>query len=193
MVPLIKATALQPDLWSSRNEAEAALNANPFYKRFDPRVLERHSKLLFRETPTTIYPDAPSGTVTKRTPKHQEFLSVYRPNFRNISMLGRPATAEERRTHPDIENGRPFQSPFYQSGQRQAFYMLPTLRPAGHFIHGEKSPISWPAMRKARVESCGKGYGGNGGLEIGRVKETLLSSGHFLPFDMVVETARATV
>jgi hypothetical protein len=73
-------------------------------------------------------------------------------------MLSRPATVEERRTHPRIENGHPFKSQFYR-GQRQAFHMLPALRLGVYFIHGEKSPISWPGMRKARVESCGKKYG----------------------------------
>jgi len=190
-VALAKSTAFQKDLWSSREEAEAAIRANPFYKRWNVRVLERYLKLLFRETPTTIYPDVPSGKVTKRTTKHQEFLTTFRPNFENVSRRGRPATVDERRMHPDVDNQAPFWAPFTQVAGRQAFSMLPTLRPAVHFILGEKSPGSWPELRKARLESCGTGPGGSGGAEIGRVKETLLPSGHFLPFDLVSETSKA--
>jgi hypothetical protein len=68
--------------------------------------------------------------------------------------------------------------------------MLPTLRPAVHFIYGEQSASSFREVRKERVESCGTGYGGNGGIGLGRVKESLLPSGHFLPFDMVRETGK---
>lgn len=182
--------ALQPDLWSSRQEAEASIRKNLFYKRWDPRVLNRYIQLLFRDTPTTLYPGAPAGSVTKRTSNAQAFFSTAKRNYQNISMQGRPASAEERRINPDVDSRAPFQYPWYASAPRQAFYMLPTLRPAVHFIHGEQSPSSFREMRKARVESCGIGYGGNGGIELGRVKESLLPSGHFLPFDMVRETGK---
>jgi hypothetical protein len=69
--------------------------------------------------------------------------------------------------------------------------MLRTLRPAVHFIHGEKSPISFLAIRKTRLESCRTCPRGSGGVEIGRVKETLLPTGHFLPFVLWSETGKA--
>ncbi|KAF8846594.1 hypothetical protein BDZ45DRAFT_755884 [Acephala macrosclerotiorum] len=96
---LMKVTSLQPDLWSFREEAEAA-----------PR---------YRDTPTIMYSEA--GKVTKRTINHQEFFSAWRPNFGNVAMERRPATAEENRTHPDVDGSAPIQSPFYTSSMREAF------------------------------------------------------------------------
>lgn len=185
----MKATALQPDTWSSRKEAEAAVKENPFFKTWDPRVLGKTIKLHYRETQNFIYSEA--GRVTKRTTDHQEFVGAWRPNFDNVGMQGRPAISEEKRTYPDVDSSAPIQSPFYMSSVRQAFFLLHTVRLAVYFIYGEKSLVAYPAIRKARVESCGTGYGGNGGVQIGRVKETLLRSGYFFLFMIVSETATA--
>lgn len=96
------------DVWPSREEAAAGLKRNAFYKRYDPRVLEKHVQYMLRDLPTALYPEAPSSEksrsdslasastltaapvppsspatrpVTLTTPKHQEVFTFMRPKY----------------------------------------------------------------------------------------------------------------
>lgn len=141
-----------------------------------------------RRTPTLLHPNADVNAVTLQTPKHQEAFLSGRPNFEGVS-VNEPASAEERVTHPDIDPEAPFKSPFYKTEPRQAFALLKTLRPSALFIHGEKSFFATPELRAARVGTTGTGPGGNGGTELGRVKEVVLPGGHFVLMEVVNVTA----
>ncbi|KAH6671468.1 hypothetical protein B0J14DRAFT_640420 [Halenospora varia] len=123
-----------------------------------------HLETFFRDTPTFLHLDAPAGSVAKRTSIHQGFFVMERTQL----------------THPDIDPTARFTAPFYTPSPRQAYRLLPTIRPATLFAHGISSPNSWSAMRKRRIELCGSQWLGFSTLSSkARVKEVTLKGGHF--------------
>ncbi|CUS08322.1 unnamed protein product [Tuber aestivum] len=82
-------SAKRRDIWPSMVEAERYVRSRPFYKTWDPRVLEIYLKVGFRPLPTPIYPDKAGVTLT--TTKHQEVYTFIRhdKSFQNGPQLGR--------------------------------------------------------------------------------------------------------
>ena len=186
-----KYAVFRKDVWPSHAEAAASISKNPFYKGWDPRVLSQLLHYGLRQTPTLVHPNADVNAVTLQTPKHQEAFSSVRPNFEGVT-VNKPASAAERITHPDVDPKAGYRSPFYRVETVLAFSHLKTIRPSVLFIHGSDSWFATPDVRAARVKTTGTGRGGNGGAELGRVKEVVLPGGHFVVMELVNQTAAST-
>jgi pimeloyl-ACP methyl ester carboxylesterase len=185
------------DLWPSRAAAAASFNKSPFYKRWDKRVLDRWLQYGLQELPTPVYPEISSQSnttdipVTLKTTKHQEVWTFFRPAYdlKDYNSIN-------RKTHPDIplDQFEPnLNHPFYRPEVTTTFHKLPFVRPSVLYILGETSDMSLPELRKDKLENTGIGYGGNGGMKEGRVKEVVLKDvGHLVPMEDVEGTAEHT-
>lgn len=181
--------SFRKDLWPSRHAAESAFRKNALVKTFDPRVVDKILEFSIRPTPTLLHPNAPEGSYTLTTPKHQEAFSIARPNYADVAISQSPSP-EERATHPDIWPCAPYKSPFYKSEGRTCWMFLPYLRPAVFWLYGSESYAADPEERAEKMRRTGTGWNGSGGAGAGRVKEGFVEgSGHFLCFDRVAETA----
>ncbi|KAI4162017.1 MAG: hypothetical protein LQ342_004329 [Letrouitia transgressa] len=180
--------SLKPDFWESRRELEAWVRQNPFYKAWDPRVVNRLLHFGVRDTPSFLHLDK---GVTFTTPKHQEAFFVARPNFQRICENGEPPSLADRQTHPDLDPKARYQPMFYRPEPREANLLLPFLRPPVLFIDGKRSNFTTPKQRQSRLDATGTGPGGSGGTSFGQVSESVLDGGHLLPFENVRETAQS--
>ena len=70
------------DIWPSREAAAEEWSRGRMYKAWDPAVLAQYVEHGLRPTPTLLYPDAPEGSVTLTTTKHQEAWGVHAGQFR---------------------------------------------------------------------------------------------------------------
>lgn len=86
---LIAASSRRWDMWASQSEAEEFFRSRPFWKAWDPRVVDAQIKYGLRPLPTHIYP-TPSGGVTLTTTKHQETFQLHHPDPANPHLLSRP-------------------------------------------------------------------------------------------------------
>lgn len=118
------ATARRKDVWKSMGEAEAFIRDRPFYKRWDPRVLDLYIKHGFRALPTATYPDATG--VTLATTKHQEVYTFLR-------------------WMPDGSLGRPEPGATYRS--------LKQLVPPVLYIVGGDSTVCLPVVNQRKMEN----------------------------------------
>ncbi|KAI1196377.1 Alpha/beta hydrolase family-domain-containing protein [Nemania serpens] len=205
-----RASAVRRDVWPSREEAVASFARSPFYRSWDPRVLERWNQHALRDLPTLVYPELPPGSppsdsagVTLRTTKHQEVFTFLRPLYPFItahpstsSPFSPPTYTISRSGAPDYDPSQASQSPgsgvfaFYRSEGSTPLAALPAVRPGVLFVHGGESDISLPEMRARRLATCGVGPGGSGGVEAGRVAEVLLEGkGHLFPMEVPAEAA----
>jgi pimeloyl-ACP methyl ester carboxylesterase len=176
-----KNSTFRKDLWSSRQEGEAAMRKR--YKIWEPSVLSRMVKYSLRPTPTLLYPDNDAGAVTLATPKHQEAFTIFRPNLENVGIESEPSV-EERVTHPDVSlRDDVVKSPFYNTAREQAFYALESLRPTVLYIFGSQSIVATPEFRAEKLRITGTGYLGSGGVKLRQVKEVILSGSHFVPME----------
>lgn len=172
------------DSWSSRSEA--AKYFKKAYNKWDSRALESYVKHGLREDSTKA-----DGSVTLTTSKHQEVIQYMRPNFEHKRVLDADADPESLKTHdtvfhPDIIGPSKAIYPFYRYEPILLFKLLRHIRPSVLYLFGETSPISTPDHRKEKMERTGRGMGGSGGYENGRVKELLFpGAGHALPFEAV--------
>lgn len=183
--------AFRQDLWPSRTAASSNLQRNPFFRSWDPRVLDLWIQHSFRDLPTALYPKSPSPPasdppVTLTTTKHQEVFTFVRPSFNDLDPHGKPM----RRKYPDMES--PDFDPFYRPEPAVAVRNLPHLRPSVLYIFGGKSGLSTPNLRQQKIELTGTGVGGSGGAPEGRVKAVLLpDAGHMVPLEAVGACADA--
>ncbi|KAI0394249.1 Alpha/beta hydrolase family-domain-containing protein [Xylariaceae sp. FL0594] len=82
-----RASAFRRDLWPSRADAVASFARSPFYRTWDPRVLDAWNRHAIRDLPTPLYPALPDseggggGGATLRTTKHQEVFTFFRPLY----------------------------------------------------------------------------------------------------------------
>ncbi|KAK3292013.1 Alpha/beta hydrolase family-domain-containing protein [Chaetomium fimeti] len=191
------------DIWDSRAAAAAKFAQSPFYRAWDPRVLDLWIHHGLRALPTEIYPSHSSGTtttpgdtpVTLTTTKHQELFTFLRPTYHpsrdlrdfDPSGLGlgpeAAAAANDRGKYPKFA--------FYRPEPLQAFARLPELRPSVLYVFGGKSEMSRPEERRAKMERTGSGLGGSGGVAGGRVREVVLDCGHLVAMERVGECAEA--
>ncbi|CAD0083040.1 unnamed protein product, partial [Aureobasidium vineae] len=194
-IPMTRLPSFRKDLWPSRQAAEATFRKNTLLKPFDERVLQKILEYSIRATPTLLYPQnsAEEGngeqSYTLTTPKHQEALSVARPNYEDRNWSGTPDMVA-RSTVPDLWPCAPYVSPFYKSEGRTCWMFLPHLRPSVLWLYGNKSYTMDPDERREKMKRTGTGWNGSGGAEMGRVKEEFIEdTGHFLCFEKIAETA----
>lgn len=192
-------TSHRPDWWPSRSAAEASLKEISFFKAWEPRVFEKYVAYGLRETPTAIYPtSAPnkltkpteptSGAVTLTTTKHQEAWSYVRSNF--VPQATDPNDRVERLISPDLDPTHEGTYVFHRAEAALALQGLPHVRPSILWIFGAQSAINTTALQDEKMELCGTGIGGSGGVQAGRVrKEVIDDAGHMVPFERVQECA----
>ncbi|CAD0094762.1 unnamed protein product [Aureobasidium mustum] len=189
-IPMTRLPSFRKDLWPSRQAAEAAFRKNALLKPFDERVVQKILEYSIRATPTLLYPQSSAEQrFTLTTPKHQEALSVARPNFEDRNWEATPDLVA-RSTVPDLWPCAPYVSPFYKSEGRTCWMFLPHLRPSVLWLYGNKSYTMDPDERREKMKRTGTGWNGSGGAAMGRVKEEFIeNTGHFLCFEKVAETA----
>lgn len=195
-ITMTRLPSLRKDLWPSRQAAEAAFRKNGLLKPFDERVVQKILEYSIRATPTLLYPQSSGNTegkgeqsYTLTTPKHQEALSVARPNYEDRNWSSTPDLVA-RTTVPDLWPCAPYISPFYKSEGRTCWMFLPYLRPSVLWLYGNKSYTMDPDERREKIKRTGTGWNGSGGAQMGRVKEEFIEgTGHFLCFEKVAETA----
>ncbi|KAH6647609.1 Alpha/beta hydrolase family-domain-containing protein [Truncatella angustata] len=187
-----KGSAYRRDTWSTAEEAAEGFRRSPFYKSWDPRVLEAWIAHGIRPAPTALFPDAAPGTVTLRTTKHQELFTFFRPLYHYTNEDGTLDLSRVRdfdpAAHEDFNGRAAF--PFYRSEGPGILAKLPEVRPSVLFVAGETSDLSTPEKRKIRLETTGTGAGGSGGAKAGRVAEVLMKNrGHLFPMEVPGECA----
>ncbi|KAK2612510.1 hypothetical protein QQS21_001448 [Conoideocrella luteorostrata] len=182
-------TTHRKDIW--QNRAAAAAWQRKVSKDWDSRVLDRMIQYGFRNLPTALYPDLPSGgdpndpAVTLTTTKHQDALGQLRENFEARKAEG--FIQINRDTHADMDPLSAF-VPLYRPEPRSTFYRLPCLRPSTLWVLGRKTFLSLEEMHEG-IKSTGNGVGGSGGLSGGKVQEIIIQNhGHLFPFTAVEET-----
>lgn len=189
-------TSYRADWWDSRDAAEASLRRNPFFKTWEPRVLEKYLLYGLRETPTLIYPaevsgsptKAASGAVTLTTTKHQEAWSYLRSNF--APQKSDPYDHAERLISPDLDRTREGTYLFHRAEALLSLQDLPQVRPSIIWIFGGRSPINTPTLQNEKMALSGTGIGGSGGVEAGMVEKAVVDeAGHLVPFEKVQECA----
>ncbi|RDW66181.1 hypothetical protein BP6252_09816 [Coleophoma cylindrospora] len=175
-----QASTFRRDLWPSRAEAEISMRKSPFYKSWDPRVLDRWLEYGIRETPTALYPNE-KGAATLTTTKHQECFIFLRPSWEAVSEEGH---IEKRDLVPDMDPASFDRFPFYRPEPPNTLRRLPEVRPSVLYIFGGDSPMSTPEARQLKMELTGTGVGGSGGAKLGMVKEVVLEGvGHLVAME----------
>ena len=190
-MPMVS-TSRRRDLWPSRAEAAASFNRNPFYKTWDPRVLELWNKYGLRDAPTSLYPDAKNGEVTLTTTKHQECFTYYRPQAQAYDpKTGKPVLDRSiLRDLPD-DFARFPDFLFYRAEGTVTTEKLPELRPGVLWLFGETSAVNPPEAADEKLELTGVGWGGSGGVKAGRVAAvTIPKFGHLVPMEATTRCAQ---
>ena len=147
--------------------------------------------------PTTnqISGNIPTGEgppVTLSTTKHQEAWSYARSNFTPLAVT-QIEKQEEFLISPDQDSSHEGRYIFVKPEIFQTYLRLPELRPAVLWLYGETSYIN-PAEIREKKSHTGKGRGGSGGFELGKVKEIIMpNTGHMLPLDEPMQTATTLV
>jgi pimeloyl-ACP methyl ester carboxylesterase len=182
-----KGSAFRRELWPSAQEAAESFRRSPFYRSWDPRVLDAFIAHGIRPTPTALFPNEDAGTVTLATSKHQELFTFFRPLWPYTEPGGMPNLLKvpdfDPEYHDDFNTSAPF--PFYRPEGPGILRRLPEVRPSVLFVAGEASDLSTPDKRKVRLETCGTGPGGSGGAKAGRVAEVLMKDmGHLFPMEV---------
>ncbi|CRG83164.1 hypothetical protein PISL3812_00513 [Talaromyces islandicus] len=181
----------RPDLWPSAQDAQKYIRGNGFWRRWDPRCVDRYIRFGLRPAPTPSH----SGAVTLTTTKAQEAWTYLRLNTGPRDHGGGVET--ERFLNVDlatVAREGDCNNPNYAlvcPWSCIAFEYLPFVRPSVLYIFGEKSHINIPERRQDKLERTGKGLGGSGGVAANRVRSEILSKGsHMVPLEKIHDTAR---
>jgi pimeloyl-ACP methyl ester carboxylesterase len=174
------------DLWPSREVAVAGFRKSPFYKAWDPRVLEAWIKFGICDTPTLLYPNE-KGSVTLTCTKHQELFTFLRPMYND------PANGPyENADVPDLDPMIPKDASFYRPEPNSTMHRLPHLRAPALYIFGETSDMSTPELQSKKLDITGVGVGGSGGVSKGAVDSvTLKGIGHLVAMEAPSQCAGA--
>ena len=208
-------TANKRDIWSHR---EAAVKrGGPFFRIWDPRVVERWVQHGYRDLPTVTHPDHPKvntenapnsspqpnpgPSFTLTTTKHQEAFAYARFNPNQHRELGLSDSAASREANgpppphdplffPDVIGDLYPNQVFYRAETVLAWRGLPHIRPSTLFLSAGKSNLfRWGMIGKA-ASIAGTGIGGSGGMPYERVKHVVLPKAfHTLPLEKVASTA----
>lgn len=148
---------------------------NPFFQRWDARVLERYVKYGLRPLPTLLHPSSSSGTgaVTLTTPPDQEVFIFSRPTYDSAG-LG----LDKKITHPDLNPGYTDAIPFYRPENELGFDLLRDIRASVFFVFGSLSYVGTPELNEEKVRRTGTAIGGSGGVAAGRVDQATLEGIH---------------
>lgn len=169
---LRKSVARKDDFWPNMEEAKKSVMTTPFYRSWDPRVLERYFEHGFCSTPNVIFPDRRG--VTTLTSKHQELQSSG-----PLDCFTRAECVQAFNVLPHLEPPvlwvQATNSPMTDEAARKRRLQLTGIAP--------------PMGRSMSGEDVG--HGGSGGVSAGRVVEKVLPGSHFLPFDNPRGTAEA--
>lgn len=166
----LKSTALRRDRFPDLHTATSKLESHPFFAAWDPRARSRYLQYAFR----------PAGEgVTLRTPKAQETFMAFRPTL--DGGIPPPEHPHARRYLPDADPGAELPgAPFVALEPRKAWMLLPGVRPRVLFVHGEGSVDQTAEVVEMQVRATGIGPGGNGGREVGAVRNVRVDGGHFM-------------
>lgn len=184
-------STFRKDLWPSRAIAEASFRSNPFFKAWEPRVLENYLRYGLRDTPTKLYPasqknDTDIGSVTLTTTKHQEAWSYVRSNFVNMPDDDKAHLVAAKLDKKDAK------TLFNYPDMVMTFQNLPHVRPNLLWVFGTTSYLNASAKEQdEKITRSGIGLGGSGGTKLGRVEKKTIEGGHMLPFEKVEECACA--
>ncbi|KAI6364967.1 hypothetical protein MCOR25_005562 [Pyricularia grisea] len=179
-------SSLRRDVWPSRAAAAASFAKSPFYRAWDPRVLDAWVKHGLRDCPTLLYPDAPAGSVTLATTKHQECFCYFRPKAQRLAEDGTTLVMDETRLRdlPLERRGDADQGPFYQPGSARIYAMLPHVAPSVLYVFGGTSDVNTPEQCRDKLARTGVGLGGSGGVAAGRVAQYVIEDvGHLVAMD----------
>lgn len=185
-----RGSAFRREVWPSREAAAESFRRSPFYRAWDPRVLEAWVRYGLRPLPTATLPAASAGAVTLTTTKHQELFTFFRPLWPHV----RPDGQVDRAAIPEFdaaEHGAgagacdqlPF--PFYRAEGANVLRRLPELRPSVLWVFGGASDLSDEPKRRVKMETTGTGVNGSGGARAGRVKGVVMEGmGHLFPMEV---------
>lgn len=180
----------RPNSWPSREAAAAEFKKHPFYKAWDPRVMELWCKHGVREVPVSSNDKTsphPETEFILTTPPSQEAFVFVRENFDGAGVDGKPVN---RKTHPDLDPRWPLIHPFYFPGCNSTFERLPQVRPSVLYVFPTQSNISSREQNEKKLAATGVGVGGSGGVPAGRVKGINFEGhGHLFPMEAVKQTA----
>lgn len=93
----------------------------------------------------------------------------------------RQPTSEDLRLQPDVWSDAIFLSPFLRSESRTCLKFLPHLRPSCLYLYGADSVGAVPSEREYKLSVTGTGWGGSGGVRLGKVEEYCVpGANHFV-------------
>lgn len=194
-----RSSTFRRETWPSRAEAETSFRRSKFYSSWDPRVLDAWVAHAIRDTPTALFPNndgKDAGQVTLTTTKHQEVFTFFRPlwpYYKADGTIDRDGAPDfDPKLNDKVDPTNPF--PFYRSEGSIILDNLPHVRPSVLWVFGGDSDLSLPEGRKEKLELCGSGGGGSGGVKEGRAAEVLLEGrGHLFPMEIPDQCAEHAV
>jgi pimeloyl-ACP methyl ester carboxylesterase len=166
------------EVWPSRDEAVASFSRSPFYKSWDPRVLQRWIDFGIRDVPG-------EQSVTLTTTKHQEIFTFLRPSWPAYDAEGKDVIHPEHTPDLDASLNRRWSTyPVYRPEGPNTVERLPNVRPSVLYVFGGKSDVSPPELQDEKMALTGTGVGGSGGEAKGRVKKVVgEKNGHLVPME----------
>ncbi|KEZ39459.1 Uncharacterized protein SAPIO_CDS9319 [Scedosporium apiospermum] len=174
------------ETWPSREEAAKSFAKSPFYKSWDPRVLNA----WVTHGLTDVDSSGASKEVTLTTTKHQEVFTFLRPTWKAFDERGERLVDKTLAPDLDLENNFPVY-PFCRPEPSLTLSRMRNIRPSVFYVLGEKSNLSHPPSIASRLRQTGAGTGGSGGIQFGRVKQVMLPGlGHLVAMEAPGECAR---
>ncbi|PNP42127.1 hypothetical protein TGAMA5MH_05808 [Trichoderma gamsii] len=179
------------ETWPSRAAAREAFLSRPFYRDWDPRVLDLFVQYGLRDDVASPSSKDPSP-VRLTTTKHQEVFTFVRPLWPAVDPTTNTITNPSLIPDHDFDLQTLIQTPVYRPEQNATFLRLPHLRPPILYIFGGTSTVSPPRIVKEKLDTTGVGVGGSGGVRAGRVKHVIHpESGHLVPMEKPLFCAKA--
>ncbi|KAK2930100.1 Alpha/beta hydrolase fold-1 [Fusarium oxysporum f. sp. vasinfectum] len=173
--PVISHFASTP---GARSAGPAGSDRSPFYKSWDPRVLQRWIDFGIRDVPG-------EQSVTLTTTKHQEIFTFLRPSWPAYDAEGKDVIHPEHTPDLDASLNRRWSTyPVYRPEGPNTVERLPNVRPSVLYVFGGKSDVSPPQLQDEKMALTGTGVGGSGGEAKGRVKKVVgEKNGHLVPME----------
>ena len=172
----------RPDLWPSREAAEASFRKNKFFQTWDSRVLDKYIEFGLRQVPTALYPKVVEagavspGSFTLTISMHQEAWSYLRSNFEPQDERVDPLLS------PDLDPQDQGQFHFSRAECNIVYANLPQLRPSVLYVWGSTSGLTSPQWEVDKLRLTGTGLGGSGGVPAGNVHKLVIDGcGHLVP------------